>query len=147
MEFDLTIEEMFNLKDAMVELIQPSELANSHEVIVNTQTTFTDISIVANDYWYYVNSGRGRSENGNTPPLVRPAIREWLDKKNLPTWYNAKGKALTKDEQAFLISRKIHREGYKGNFYADKTAPLYQDAIDKAIYEDIQNYFNNEFNN
>jgi hypothetical protein len=46
-----------------------------------------------------------------------------------------------------LISRKIHREGYRGNFYADKTAPLYQDAIDKAIYEDIQNYFNNEFNN
>ena len=46
-----------------------------------------------------------------------------------------------------LISRKIHREGYRGNFYADKTAPLYQDAIDKAIYEDIQNYFNNEINN
>jgi hypothetical protein len=145
MEFDLTIEEVFNLKDAMVDLIQPSELANSHEVIVNTQITYTDISIVANDYWYYVNSGRGRSENSNTPPQVRPAIDNWISKKNLPTWYKKNGKPMTKDEQAFLITRKIHRDGYRGNFYADKTAPLYQDAIDKAIFEDIQNYFNNEF--
>lgn len=147
MQFDLTIEEVFNLKDAMVDLIQPSDLANSHQVIVNTQITYTDISIVANEYWYFVNSGRGRSENSNTPPQVRPAIDNWISKKNLPTWYKKNGKAMTKDEQAFLITRKIHREGYRGNFYADKTAPLYQDAIDKAIYEDIQNYFNNEFNN
>jgi hypothetical protein len=46
-----------------------------------------------------------------------------------------------------LVTRKIHKEGYKGNFYVDKTIPNFEDAIKKAVLEDIQNYFNNEFNN
>jgi hypothetical protein len=70
----------------------------------------------------------------------------------LPDWYAKKkdgtqGKKLTKAEQAFLVTRKIHKEGYKGNFYVDKTIPNFEAAINKAVFEDIQNYFNNEFNN
>jgi hypothetical protein len=106
---------------------------------------------MANDYWFWQNKGRGITKEGNYPALVRPKIDEWVNK--LPDWYakdkkdGSKGKKLTKAEQAFLVTRKIHREGYKPNFYVDKTIPNFEDAINKAVLEDIQNYFNNEFNN
>jgi hypothetical protein len=106
---------------------------------------------MANDYWFWQNKGRGITKEKNDPALVRPKIDEWV--KKLPDWYapdkkdGTKGKKLTKDEQAFLVTRKIHKEGYKGNFYVDKTIPNFEAAINKAVFEDIQNYFNNEFNN
>lgn len=144
MQFDLTIEEVFNLKDALIEKLgKAGSLSNSHKVEVNQQTTFTEIKIVANEYWYWQNAGRGKTKKGNTPPLVRPKIDEWVQK--LPTWYKANGKAMTKDEQAFLVTRKIHKEGYAGNQYVDDTLPVFEALINKAVFEDIQNYFNNEF--
>jgi hypothetical protein len=150
MEFTLTTQVLNNLNIALKEALgKPGALSDSHEVVTNQQTTFTEINIEANDYWYWQNGGRGITKEGNEPALLRPKIDEWV--KKLPDWYGAdkkdgtKGKKLTKDEQAFLITRKIHRDGYKGNFYADKTCPLFQDAIDKAILQDIQNYFNSEF--
>lgn len=152
MEFKLTTQALNNLNDALkVALNKAGSLSESHEVVTNQQTTFTEIQIVANDYWYWQNAGRGVTKIGNYPALVRPQIDEWV--KKLPDWYGpdkkdgSKGKKLTKDEQAFLITRKIHRDGYKGNFYVDNTVPNFQDAIDQAILQDIQNYFNDEFNN
>jgi len=150
MEFTLTTQVLNNLNNALKEALgKAGSLSDSHEVVTIQETTFTDINIVANDYWYWQNAGRGVTKVGNYPALVRPKIDEWVQK--LPTWYRAdkkdgsKGKAMTKDEQAFLVTRKIHKEGYKANFYVDNTIPNFQDAIDKAVFQDIQNYFNSEF--
>jgi hypothetical protein len=147
-----TLAEFNKLNEALVEALgKAGSLADSHEVVLTTENTRSQVAIMANDYWFWQNKGRGITKEGNYPALVRPKIDEWV--KKLPDWYakdkkdGTKGKKLTKDEQAFLVTRKIHREGYKGNFYADKTCPLFEDAINKAVLEDIQNYFNNEFNN
>jgi hypothetical protein len=146
MEFTLTTQAVNNLNDAMITALgKAGSLANSHIVETNTQTTFTEIKITANDYWYWQNAGRGVTKEGNYPALVRPKIDDWVQK--LPTWYNKKGKPLTKDEQAFLITRKIHRDGYEGNHYVDNTIPQFESIINTAVLQDIQNYFNNEFNN
>lgn len=147
-----TLAEFNKLNEALVTALNKAgSLSDSHEVVLKVENTRSQVAIMANDYWYWQNKGRDKTEKGNEPALVRPKIDEWV--KKLPDWYapdkkdGSKGKKLTKDEQAFLVTRKIHRDGYKGNFYADKTCPLFQDAIDKAVFEDIQNYFNNEFNN
>ena len=146
MEFTNTLAEFNKLNDALVTALgKAGSLADSHEVVVNQETTFTEIKITANDYWYWQNAGRGVTKQGNYPALLRPKIDDWVQK--LPTWYNKKGKPLTKDEQAFLITRKIHRDGYEGNHYVDKTIPQFEAAINQAVLQDIQNYFNNEFNN
>jgi len=151
-ELTNTLAEFNKLNAALVEALgKAGALADSHEVVLTAGNTRSQVAIMANDYWYWQNYGRGITKEGNEPALVRPKIDEWV--KKLPDWYakdkkdGTKGKKLTKDEQAFLVTRKIHREGYKGNFYADKTCPLFEDAINKAVLEDIQNYFNNEFNN
>ena len=147
-----TLAEFNKLNEALVTALNKAgTLSDSHEVVLTTENTRSQVAIMANDYWFWQNKGRGITKEGNEPALVRPKIDEWV--KKLPDWYakdkkdGTKGKKLTKDEQAFLVTRKIHREGYKGNFYADKTCPLFEDAINKAVLEDIQNYFNNEFNN
>jgi hypothetical protein len=146
-----TLAEFNKLNEALVTALgKAGSLADSHEVVVNQETTFTNINIMANDYWFWQNKGRDITKEGNYPALVRPKIDEWV--KKLPDWYakdkkdGSKGKKLTKAEQAFLVTRKIHKEGYKGNFYVDKTIPNFEAAINKAVFEDIQNYFNNEFN-
>jgi len=151
-ELTNTLAEFNKLNAALVEALgKAGALADSHEVVLTAGNTRSQVAIMANDYWYWQNYGRGITKESNEPALVRPKIDEWV--KKLPDWYapdkkdGTKGKKLTKDEQAFLVTRKIHREGYKGNFYADKTCPLFEDAINKAVLEDIQNYFNNEFNN
>lgn len=146
-----TLAEFNKLNAALVEALgKAGSLADSHEVVLTTENTRSQVAIMANDYWYWQNKGRGITKEGNYPALVRPKIDEWVNK--LPDWYapdkkdGSKGKKLTKAEQAFLVTRKIHKEGYKGNFYVDKTIPNFEAAINKAVFEDIQNYFNNEFN-
>jgi hypothetical protein len=147
-----TLAEFNKLNEALVTALNKAgTLADSHEVVLTTENTRSQVAIMANDYWFWQNKGRGITKEGNYPALVRPKIDEWVNK--LPDWYapdkkdGSKGKKLTKAEQAFLVTRKIHKEGYKGNFYVDKTIPNFEDAINKAVLEDIQNYFNNEFNN
>ena len=147
-----TLAEFNKLNQALVTALNKAgTLSDSHEVVLTTENTRSQVAIMANDYWFWQNKGRGITKEGNYPALVRPKIDEWVNK--LPDWYapdkkdGSKGKKLTKAEQAFLVTRKIHKEGYKGNFYVDNTIPNFEDAINKAVLEDIQNYFNNEFNN
>jgi hypothetical protein len=147
-----TLAEFNKLNEALVTALNKAgTLSDSHEVVLTTENTRSQVAIMANDYWFWQNKGRGITKEGNYPALVRPKIDEWVNK--LPDWYapdkkdGSKGKKLTKAEQAFLVTRKIHKEGYKGNFYVDKTIPNFEDTINKAVLEDIQNYFNNEFNN
>jgi hypothetical protein len=147
-----TLAEFNKLNEALVTALNKAgTLSDSHEVVLTTENTRSQVAIMANDYWFWQNKGRGITKEGNYPALVRPKIDEWVNK--LPDWYapdkkdGSKGKKLTKAEQAFLVTRKIHKEGYKGNFYVDNTIPNFEAAINKAVLEDIQNYFNNEFNN
>lgn len=53
--------------------------------------------------------GRGASKSsGGSSITLRQAIRQWIDDKNI----NPAGK-ISKDSLAFLIARKIHRDGIK----------------------------------
>ena len=133
-----TLAEFNKLNEALVTALNKAgTLSDSHEVVLTTENTRSQVAIMANDYWFWQNKGRGITKEGNYPALVRPKIDEWVNK--LPDWYapdkkdGSKGKKLTKAEQAFLVTRKIHKEGYKGNFYVDKTIPNFEDAINKAV--------------
>ena len=55
----------------------------------------------------YVDKGRGKTSGGGNGQL-REAIKQWIDDKGITPRDN-----ISKDSLAFLISRKIHREGWK----------------------------------
>jgi hypothetical protein len=80
------------------------------ELTSNVDVSINRINIVIEgaNYTEQLIRGRGKtktSTRGN--PTLREAIRQWIDDKGLnPT-------DITKDSLAFLISRKIHRDGIK----------------------------------
>jgi hypothetical protein len=78
------------------------------EYNVDVSDNRINITIDGAPYTEQLIRGRGKTRT-STPsnPTLRQAIRQWIDDKGLnPT-------DITKDSLAFLISRKIHREGIR----------------------------------
>lgn len=69
-------------------------------------------------------SGRGPTRNDG-PGHVKEGIRQWIRDKGIRS-------EIPEQSLVFLITRKIHREGYKG------TPGLITDTINDKLIEDIQ---------
>lgn len=106
------------------------KLSASAEDIVLDSQGFVSGSVRANSYWFYRNFGRGPTQNTSGKGELKKKIREWIDVKGI----TPKDK-ITKDELAFLITRKIHREGYEGKAFVSDTTNVVQPEIDRLIAE------------
>lgn len=127
------------------------KLVNSFQTEVTIGENSYEVGINLEDYWYWVNNGRGPTKNGGNGTLLEK-IKEWIRvKKIVPHVGTIKtGKQAGKqylptvNQLAYLITRKIHREGYKGTHFFDdakKDAIAYfQQSIDYAIRDDIQSW-------
>lgn len=115
------------------------KLDDSVTDIVITSDGFISGSVQALAYWYYTNYGRGPTQRSGGTGEVRAKVRQWIDDKGITPRDAANGRKVTKDELAFLITRKIHRKGYEGKLYIseviDKVQPLVDAIIEKAADE------------
>ena len=94
-------------------------LSNTASTIVEIDDTRLMVSFNLEDYWKYVEYGRGP---GKRPPI--DAIEQWIKVKPIiPDPIN--GRVPTTKQLAFLISRKIGMEGTKA-----------QRPLEKAVYSD-----------
>lgn len=113
-----------------------SNLAQSAEVSKDVQPLFTVFEVLMNDYWYFIDQGRGRTLQGSRPGIVRDLIKEWIRKNNIQA-EERDGRKPTEDQLAFLITRKIHRDGFPGR---DFVSPVYEEfivKIEEAVNKDI----------
>lgn len=95
-------------------------LIDSIEVqLHSTNTTITAVLSVA-DYYWYVENGR---KAGKMPPIEK--ILKWIEDKPVIPREGPNGKLPTERQLAFLIARKIGREGYDGK-------PSLQETIDEV---------------
>lgn len=97
------------------------------------------------DYYYWIDKGRGKSKGGGKNGKLSSLIEKWIRDKGINIYKDetatqkksrlvsqmGKTKAVKKLDRekrikqiAFLIARKIHKEGYKGR-------PFYSDAVNK----------------
>lgn len=106
------------------------KLSASAEDIVLDSQGFVSGSVRANSYWFYRNFGRGPTQNTSGKGELKKKIRQWIDDKGIVP--NGK---ITKDELAFLVTRKIHREGYEGKAFVSDTTNVVQPEIDRLIAE------------
>ena len=107
-----------------------SRLSDSAEVEVSLNNTKLVISLMLEEYWKYVEYGRGP---GKRPPI--DAIENWVRiKPVIPDARN--GKIPTQRQLAYLISRKIGWEGTPARHAINKT--VYSDAMEEII-NDIRN--------
>lgn len=117
-----------------------SNLSQSLEVSKDVQPLKTIFEVLANEYWYYIDQGRGKTENGEPPGEVKEAIKRWIRREGIKA-EERNGRTPTEDQLAFLITRKIHREGFPGrDFVSGPTAEI-ESELDKAFEEDTNIFF------
>lgn len=126
-------------------------LVNSFKTEVKIGDESYEVGINLADYWYWVNNGRGPTKAGGSGQLLEK-IKNWIKVKKIVPHVGViktgrqKGKQYlpTIDQLAYLITRKIHREGYEGTHFFDRakadSTEYFQQSIDLAIREDIETW-------
>lgn len=100
------------------------------------------IELNLEDYWYYVENGRGA---GKFPPPDK--ILQWIRVKPILPTPMSNGKLPTEKQLAFLIGRKIANEGFEGTHDLDNTMKevdyeqIIQDALDMDMMEYVDEIF------
>lgn len=124
-------------------------LENYYPEFINGITTTTyikqneyGITMKLADYWKWIENGRGP---GKFPPVDR--MISWVERKiPSPTpIQTASGTRIpTPNQLAFLVGRKISREGVEGKHYLSETieelSESFLNDIKEAIAEDIRDY-------
>lgn len=114
-------------------------LSNSVSAMVEMNGTVFEVSLSLNEYWKYIEGGRAPTKNDGNGELRRNLL-EWIRVKPvLPKPFD--GKLPTEEQLAYLISRKIHKDGYGGRQPLQKTFDVVQDMLkgdlENAFAEDI----------
>ena len=127
------------------------KLVNSFRTEVKIEDNYYEVGINLENYWYYVNNGRGPTKGGGNGSLI-DKIEEWIKVKRIVPHVGTikTGKQAGKQylptirQLAFLITRKIHREGYEGTHFFDDAkkdaVEYFKQSIDYAIKEDVENW-------
>lgn len=117
------------------------DLYNSFEKIIEIGEDYFSVKVSLEDYWYYVENGRGP---GKFPPP--DAIRKWIEIKPLTPAPGTNGKVPSVVQLTFLVSRKIANEGTDGKPFfepAQRAAlAMYEEAINRAIEADVEAFIN-----
>ena len=122
------------------------KLLNSVETTVKRNDDEFTVTINLEDYWYYVENGRGP---GKFPPIDK--ILEWIRVKPVIPYTDSRGRLPTEEQLAFLISRKISEQGTEGRHVLYETVdelnryylPKLQQALDRdfnRFYYEIDTY-------
>ena len=112
--------------------IASGDLLNSVEYVIDRDGYTYTVSLMLKDYWYFVENGR---KAGKMPPM--DAILSWIKAKPVLPRPNAKGKLPTPQQLAFLIARKIGKEGTEGTQDLRKATDTIWDTFEDRLYEAI----------
>ena len=114
---------------APVLLDKYKELSTSQNVSVEVGEL--EVTLHLPSYWMYIENGRGP---GKFPPIQ--AIQNWIEVKHIVPRNNA-----TVPQVAYLVARKIAREGTQGKHAVAGTLDVFRDIflpqITQAIVQDI----------
>lgn len=115
---------------------RPDHLINSITTAVVVDDKAYKVVMQLNDYWKYL-------ENGTKPhwPPV-DAIRSWISYKPVLPRPGRDGRLPTPNQLAYLIGRKIAREGTTGTHdfeeARDETVARWEQRIREALVEDVR---------
>lgn len=117
-----------------------SKLSKTAKYVVKSGHTFIFVALNLEDYWKYVEYGRGKGKK--FPPL--DAIEKWIDAKPVVPRPDKEGRLPTTQQLAFLIGRKIARDGIPPtNVFADSVESVYEQMqyeLEEAITADVGDY-------
>jgi hypothetical protein len=100
---------------------------------VNYKVNGSTLTISAEEYIGALEFGRKPTTNGNKPGKLKDVIRQWIDEKGITP-----KDSISKDSLAFLITRKIHKEGtllYPNG--SDLVSGIFNEALVDSIQKDF----------
>jgi hypothetical protein len=126
-------------KDRLIDSVDE----NTVDTMVQAGDQAWTVSIKLNDYWKYI-------ESGTKPHWPPPsAILRWVQVKPVIPRPDAKGRIPSQKSLAFLIGRKISKEGTEGShdFQDARTATIerFRERIAEAVGHDFENYIRKVF--
>lgn len=130
------LEDTYREEIARTGAFASGRLFDSIHHIVTVEDHTIDLSLSLEDYWKWVEEGRGP---GKFPPLQK--IEEWIRIKPVAPYPDARGRIPSNQQLAFLIGRKIAEEGTEGKHLLDISIESTQDwiaLIEEAIDLDIE---------
>lgn len=130
------LEEQYREQIANTNAFASGRLFDSIHHIVTVEDHTIDLSLSLEDYWKYVEEGRGP---GKFPPLDK--IEEWIRIKPVAPYPDSQGRVPSNKQLAFLIGRKIAEEGTEGRHLLQNAIDSTQDwmeIIEQAISKDIE---------
>lgn len=117
--------------------IASGELLNTLEYQIDKGTTSISVSLKLQDYWKYLEEGT----KPHWPPVSK--MLEYVKVKPVLPSKTYNGKLPTEEQLAYLIGRKIAREGTEGTHALKETLAevnaKYESLIGEAIYKDLDN--------
>ena len=117
---------------------QENTLASTVTSEVIVKGTTYEVVLNLQDYWKYVEEGT----RPHWPPIS--AIAHWIQIKPVIPRPDEKGNIPSQQSLAFLISRKISREGTQGTHDLKETTDAllgyYEDLIKEALERDVFDY-------
>jgi hypothetical protein len=116
--------------------VASGNLLNTVEYEVKDKNGTYTVSLKLQDYWKWIESGRPPTTGGGNGDL-RAAILKWIEVKPVLPRPDKNGKLPTPQQLAYLISRKIHMEGYEGTQDLRKAQDSVWDRFVYEIYEAI----------
>lgn len=113
------------------------ELSKKIYFTLQVNDTVFEIEFNAPEYWKYANYGRGP---GKFPPLDK--IEDWIKRRKIAPYPTKDGRVPTRPQLAYLIARKIAKEGFEGSGFLEKTLgeqeEYWEERISDAVYQDIE---------
>lgn len=127
-------------------LSQADTIVDSMEPEVIADTNALNLAIGLIGYWYYAEYGRGP---GKQPPLDN--MVSWVERTGLAGKVDSEGNTISVRSLAYLIARKIGREGTEGKHIIEtiiqNNRERWISRISNAAQLDIQKMINNIFTN
>lgn len=142
-EFVQYLKQSYISDDRWEHLAEDTLIQSVKYIIPDSDGVDYSVSISLHPYWRYVEFGRGP---GKFPPVS--AMTSYVQLKPvLKRPY--KGKLPTDNQLAFLIGRKIAREGTEGTYNFEHTCKVmnekYDGLISEAISQDLNGVVDNVF--
>lgn len=113
------------------------ELSKKITFTLQVNDTLFEIDFNAPEYWKWANYGRGP---GKFPPIDK--IDSWIVRRKISPYPTRSGRIPTRPQLAYLIARKIAKEGFKGSGFLEKSLSeqqmYWEERISDAISRDIE---------
>lgn len=126
-------------------------LLNNIDFKIDSSGSNIKVDLLLADYWYYLENGRGptKSTSSSNPSLFE-SILSWIKVKGIVPQPDEKGRLPSEQSLAYLITRKIHNEGYNSppqhclSEAVNETYLEFKEQLEESLRQDFYKYFSIE---